>query len=88
LVKRITATDASRNFSRILDEAEHDRESFLVERNGHLVAEIRPAARRSTVEDLLRVLRSSPPDADFERDMRDVLADRDRHYPTDRFDDD
>jgi antitoxin (DNA-binding transcriptional repressor) of toxin-antitoxin stability system len=85
LVKRITATEASRNFSRILDEAEHDHETFLVERNGHAVAEIRPAPRRSTVEDLLRILRMPPPDPDFERDMREILADRENDYPVDRF---
>jgi antitoxin (DNA-binding transcriptional repressor) of toxin-antitoxin stability system len=86
-VKRITATEASRNFSRILDEAEHEGETFLVERNGNAVAEIRPAPRRSTVEDLLRILRMSPPDPDFERDMREILADRENDYPVDRFSD-
>jgi prevent-host-death family protein len=83
-VKRVTATDASRNFSRILDEAEHDGETFMVERRGRPVAEIRPATHPSTVEDLLRVLRT-PADPDFEGDMREILADRDRHYPVDRF---
>jgi antitoxin (DNA-binding transcriptional repressor) of toxin-antitoxin stability system len=87
-VKKVTATEAARNFSRILDEAEHDSETFLVERNGHPVAQIRPAPRPSTVEDLLRILRTTPPDPDFERDMRDVLADRERDYPTDRFEGD
>ena len=86
-MKRITATEASRNFSRILDEAEHEGETFLVERNGNAVAEIRPAPRRSTVEDLLRILRMSPPDPDFERDMRAILADRENDYPVDRFSD-
>ena len=86
-MKRITATEASRNFSRILDEAEHEGETFLVERNGNAVAEIRPAPRRSTVEDLLRILRMSPPDPDFERDMREILADRENDYPVDRFSD-
>jgi prevent-host-death family protein len=84
-MKRVTATEASRNFARILDAAEHDGETFVVERHGTPVAEIRPAARRSTVEDLLRVLRTPPPDPDFERDMREILADRELEYPADRF---
>jgi antitoxin (DNA-binding transcriptional repressor) of toxin-antitoxin stability system len=84
-VKRITATEASRKFSRILDDAEHRGETFVVERHGRPVAEIRPSPRPSTVADLLRILGAPPPDADFERDMREILADRERHYPVDRF---
>ncbi len=87
-MKRVTATEASRNFSRILDEAEHERATFVVERHGQPVAEIRPARRPSTVEDLMRVLRTPAPDPGFAQDMREILADRERHYPVDRFADD
>ena len=84
-MKRVTATEASRAFSRILDEAEHEGESFVVERHGRPVAEIRPATRRSTAEDLLRILRAGAPDPEFESDMREILADRESEYPPDRF---
>ncbi|MEA2256386.1 MAG: Antitoxin Phd YefM, type toxin-antitoxin system [Solirubrobacteraceae bacterium] len=84
-MKRVTATEAARNFSRLLDDAEHRSESFVVERNGRPVAEVRPAGAHSTVEDLLEILRMEAPDDDFEADMREVVADRDRHLPADRW---
>jgi prevent-host-death family protein len=73
-VKRITATEASRSFSRVLDAAEHGGESFLIERNGRPVAELRPAPKTSTVGDLLAFLRDvGMPDPDFRADMLDII---------------
>ncbi len=73
-MKRISATEASRSFSRILDEAEHGGASFIIERNGRPVAELRPATKRSTVGDLVLFLREVPlPDADFRGDMLEII---------------
>jgi len=76
-MERITATEASRRFSDILNRAKYGGESFIVERNGEPMAEIRPAKPCSTVADLIAFLRENPPDPDFERDMREVIAQRD-----------
>jgi prevent-host-death family protein len=73
-VKRITATEASRSFSRVLDEAEHGGESFIIERNGRPVAELRPAPKSSTVADLVAFLRDTTlPDPDFRDDMLGII---------------
>jgi prevent-host-death family protein len=46
-VKDISATEAARNFSDLLDSVEHGHESFLVTRGGHPVARIVPAEAAS-----------------------------------------
>jgi antitoxin (DNA-binding transcriptional repressor) of toxin-antitoxin stability system len=73
-VKRISATEASRSFSRVLDQAEHGGESFIIERNGRAVAELRPAPKQSTAGDLVAFLRDVPlPDPDFRDDVLDII---------------
>jgi len=73
-MKRISATEASRSFSRVLDQAEHNGESFIIERNGQPVAELRPAPRSSTVADLVTFLREVPlPDESFRDDMLEII---------------
>ena len=54
-MKEISATDAARGFSEMLDAVEHDGESFLVRRNGRAGARIEPAAGASgrAVKELL-----------------------------------
>lgn len=85
-MKRVTATEASRSFARLLDETEHQRETFIIERRGRPIAEVRPAERSGTIADLIALLERGPPDDEWERDMREIIADRDRHVATDRFD--
>ncbi len=83
-MQRISATEASRSFSRVLDQAEHGGESFIIERNGRAVAELRPAAKRSTVADLIEFLRDVPlPDPAFRDDMLAVIDASSRDVGTD-----
>lgn len=82
-MERITATEAARNFSKVLDRTKHQGETFLVERNGEPVAEIRPAPKRSTGADLVAFLRQPPPDPDWERDMLEIIAERKRDIARD-----
>jgi prevent-host-death family protein len=73
-MRRISATEASRSFSRVLDQAEHGGESFIIERNGRPVAELRPAPKASTVGDLIEFLRDVPlPDPDFRDDLLQII---------------
>jgi antitoxin (DNA-binding transcriptional repressor) of toxin-antitoxin stability system len=73
---RISATEASRNFARLLDEVEHSGASYLVERHGRAVAEIRPPRSGGTVGDLRALLREIPPDAAWTRDVETEIAAR------------
>lgn len=52
----ITATDAARNFSEVLDAIEHRGEGFTIRRRGKVVARLEPATggRGAAVNALLR----------------------------------
>ena len=79
-VKEVTATDAARRFSELLDAVEHDGDSFTIVRHGKAIAEVNPVPAASG-EALLRVLREVPVDGEFAEDvvaMRALLTDADR----------
>lgn len=70
----LTATEAARSFSEILDRICDRGDSFVVERGGQPVCRIVPVSRHCTVADLRRLLESGPrPDAEF-LDEVDKLA--------------
>jgi len=58
-MKKLTATDAARRFSEVLDEVEGRGETFVVVRNGKVVAQLGPVAAASgrVVKELLRTRR-------------------------------
>ena len=72
-MKRLTATEAARGFSDLLDAVENRGESFVVVRRGRAVARIEPAATGSgrVVKELLR---STPPDREWLADLREMRA--------------
>jgi prevent-host-death family protein len=72
-MRRLTATEAARRFSDLLDQVERDGETFLVERRGRAVASITPAAAVSgrVVKDLLR---SQPADAAWARELTELRS--------------
>src|SRR5438132_12215621 len=77
MARRISATDASRKFSDLLDAVEHRNEEFVVERRGRAIAELTPArgrmARGATWGDVLRLFDEGVrPDPQFARDMARV----------------
>jgi antitoxin (DNA-binding transcriptional repressor) of toxin-antitoxin stability system len=73
-VRRISSTEASRNFSEILNLVRYRGESFVVERGGEPVCEIRPATPPPfTGADLVAVLRSLPPvDEDYLTEVEEL----------------
>jgi prevent-host-death family protein len=80
----MTATEASRRFAAVLDEAEHG-ETIVVTRGGRRIAIIGPApvAAGRVVRDLLRRHR---PDDGWENDLRAVrtaVEDRPVEWPAD-----
>jgi prevent-host-death family protein len=68
-MRHLSATDASRNFSHVLDSVERRGESFVVMRRGRPVATIKPVSGASgkALKDALRRLR---PDGDWADELR------------------
>lgn len=59
--RRISATEASRNFSELLNRVRYRGEVFVVTRGGQAICELRPAATtRFTGADLVTLMRSLP----------------------------
>ena len=76
-ILRLTATQAARDFSHLLDQVEDGSEA-VIERRGEAVAVIGPAesAPRRISECLsVKLPRASVrPDPDFARDLNDIVA--------------
>jgi antitoxin (DNA-binding transcriptional repressor) of toxin-antitoxin stability system len=70
-MRRVSATEAARQFCDLLDQVERDGETFVVERRGRAVASIAPAAAVSgrAVKELLR---SHPPDFAWPRELAEL----------------
>ena len=82
-MRQITATEAARRFSEVLDEVEHAGATFVITRGGRAVASLGPAAAGNggALRDLLRRHR---PDSAWAKDIREVrrlLTDRELPWP-------
>jgi len=64
---KLSATEAARSFSELLNRVRYRGESFVVERGGDAVCRIVPAGpRQCTFADLARALKGAPrPDAGY-----------------------
>jgi antitoxin (DNA-binding transcriptional repressor) of toxin-antitoxin stability system len=63
---RVTATEAARSFSDLINRAVYRNESFEVERGGQVVLHLIPAPRKGgTLRDLLELYRNRAPDPEF-----------------------
>jgi prevent-host-death family protein len=69
----MTATEASRHFSDLLDAVERG-ETVAIVRGGHPVAEIGPAHRRTGADLRTALADLPPPDDAFSRDIAGVIA--------------
>jgi prevent-host-death family protein len=72
-MRRVSATEAARRFSDLLDAVEDRGESFVVERRGRAIASIAPAAVVSgrTIKELLR---SHDVDSSWAAELQGVRA--------------
>lgn len=72
-MKEISATEAARGFADLLDAVEHRGESFVIRRNGEIVARIEPAqgAAGASVKALLS---TGPRDRSWADDLRELRA--------------
>ena len=72
-VKTMTATEASRHFSDLLDAVERG-ETITIVRDSRPVAEIGPAHRRAGADLRAALADVSPPDEAFSRDIAEAIA--------------
>ncbi len=82
-MKRITATEAARQFADVLDAVEQAGETFIVERRGRTVAKISPA-RTGNGREIIELLSRAPrDDSALEEIMavRALLDDRLHDWP-------
>jgi prevent-host-death family protein len=70
-LKQLSATEAARRFSEVLDRVERDGESYVVVRHGRAVATIGPAGA-GTGKALKEALRANPPDPDLADEVREL----------------
>ncbi|NLE97768.1 MAG: type II toxin-antitoxin system prevent-host-death family antitoxin [Propionibacterium sp.] len=72
-MRSISATEASRRFSDLLDAIEAG-ETVTVTRGNRPVAEIRPATKRTGRDLRVALAGSTPPDERFESDINAAIA--------------
>lgn len=72
-MKQLSATDAARRFSDVLDSVERKGESFVVVRHGRAVATIGPAVA-GTGRALKEALREHPLDPEWRAELRDAVG--------------
>lgn len=70
-MRQLSATEAARRFSEILDQVERGGETFTVLRHGRAVARISPAPV-ATGAALFELVRRHPPDRDWVADLRSI----------------
>lgn len=70
-MKQLSATDASRRFSEVLDDVERGGESYVVVRHGRVVATIGPASG-GTGRALKEALRGNRPDDAWAGELREL----------------
>jgi prevent-host-death family protein len=70
-MRKLSATDAARQFSNVLDSVESDGETFVVMRHGRAVARIGPAAAGTGLA-LKETLRDHRPDSDWADELKQL----------------
>ncbi len=82
-MREVSATEAARRFSELLDTIEHDGESYAVTRRGRRIASIVPAAEPNG-KAVSQFLRAHPPDEDWATELaefRSLLVVEERPWP-------
>jgi prevent-host-death family protein len=71
-MRDISATDASRNFSELLDAVEHGGESFTISRHGKVVARLDPAGGNGAA--VRALLTDAHPDRAWAADLEEIRS--------------
>ena len=72
-MRSLSATEAARRFSSLLDMVEQRGETFLIVRRGRAVARIGPA-RAANGKVVKELLRSNPPDSRWASELHELRA--------------
>lgn len=75
--ERITATEAARRFSDLLNRVRYERQTFVILRGGEEVGQLAPAhpSPRATLRGLVELLRrEGQPDPQFADDLEEIQA--------------
>lgn len=72
-MKDITATEAARGFSEVLDAVEHRNESFVISRKGKVVARLEPASG-VTGRTVKAILTETPRDSAWSDELAELRA--------------
>lgn len=74
--ERISATQAARNFSDLLNRVQYKQDSFVIVRNGEEVGRLEPVPARGTKKtfrELVEMVQAmGPPDDDFADDLEEI----------------
>jgi prevent-host-death family protein len=73
VTRRVSATEAARGFSELLDRVERHGEAFVVERRGRPVASIQPAPAANG-RALKELLRTHKPDDEWARELAELRS--------------
>ncbi len=73
VMRTVTATEASRGFSDLLDAIEAG-ETITITRGNRTIAEIRPARRRTGADLRAVLVGTTPPDDTFEADIAEAVG--------------
>lgn len=71
-MKKITSTEAVREFSEVLNQVRYNGESFIVTRNGEDMCCISPVKKPFTLKDLKELMRAHPWDDQFADDLEQI----------------
>lgn len=71
-MRRISATEAAREFSELLNQVRYRGESFIITRNGEDVCQLGPVKKPFTLGELKKLLQQHPWDEDFAGDLEQV----------------
>lgn len=80
--RSVTATELARNVGEILARVRYQGDSYVIERNGEIIARIlpEPPKKEMTVADLVELFRSFGPDLEFADLLEEI---NDAEYPPD-----
>ena len=83
----ISATDAARSFSDLINRVHYRGEQFVIERGGRAVCRLVPAGpRRFTLRSMVELLKSAPkPDPGFWDDVEQVQRQQGHEIPRSRW---
>jgi len=78
-MKRMSAREASRGFSALIDEVYFNSEEVIIERDGHPVALVSPPPKKGNFEEFQRWLvargpSSAAPEDDWQKEVDEVRA--------------